>query len=1649
LEHRYAATVLAAVLSGDPVTELGDRVVPMRVRLQASDISPVDDLVVEGRAPDGGIRRVSVGVRRDPALTTSDSKSVPLVRSFLLVVTDHWESVTEGRWRVAMAVGVPSTAVQQTEELARIAQSVPSASEFREAVARQAATNEGVRRRLRHVEALVTAAATGEAELTEVDAGELTWRWLWALRVRKLRLEGVDETDRTFSVSTLRQVVADGSLATADAVFAALAELAGGWASAGARVDQAMLRRALSGFALSRSGSYEQAWSLLDGLARRLRDGLRPDLAAGEVRLELDRDEERSRLVSAIAKAGRAGSALVVEGEPDVGKSALTLRAAEHLTREGAAVMSLSLRDLPPAVVEVERLLGHRPVADVLAAGEVRPVRLLVIDGAESVMEGRGDLLREFAAAALRAGVGVVAVTRTDGAARVREVLRTAASLAGDGVTPAEYVVARLAPTERQTLVDTFRPLIRLGADARWEWLVGRPGLVDVLLRAGTVVEATEPLSEAAVFVAVWNGLVRNDEARPPEAASPDDRERAALAVARRVLNLPEGPLPGGAVWAELRSDGVLRAPANPALAAGDEFATDLIRDFALCRLFLTAGWEPLRAAEAPRWTIRAVRLACQAKLLSGQRIAVWRELRRDFEQIGEAAGERWAEVPVEALLTLGDAQTAMEQVWDELVARDQAGVKMLLRLAQLRYVTAGFGDPFTLAPVVAVTHGTGRDLGQHGRLSSRRTTGETIRELVLAWLRGMVRDGHGPDPLRQQVRDRILSTRPEAYDEFAVEALAMLGPDTDDRTEQWLRAVAADDPDRLCPAIESAGVAIGMSQARPQLLLDLTEAYYIIKHPDPDDDLWSGQGLEDEGIRDYKHGLGFDAPAAAWYYGPFFRLLNTLPVEAMMLINRMLDHAANARVRTAGQGPDDDLDLDGHDETNAGIDLDLLDIGPRHYVGDEHVWGWYRGSTTGPYPCMSALLAVERFADHLISNLNPSAAQVVVHMLLRDCHNLAMPGLVVGLLIRHRDKAADLLDPWLSAPDVWSLEFARATSEGLLHVQGPDSDDVVGRERRRLTPRDVAAEMVVRAMAADDQPRLDALSAVADRLLANAQARVGDSPDGDDQLIVVQGWASALRPENYHTHQTSDGSVFVQYKPPEPIASRFAPTAADLHRGSEALRLQSTYAGRDNDPDDWPVEMLAADIVLARRLVASPPVYGPLHPEDPIAAVAAAAITSHARGRITVDEDDLRWAADTVLTAAMSPRVDPMSHRTTIYPMAADRTAARAVPSLLLPAFDHLSVEPARINQALHALATSPYDEVRTAFVTGSAPVWTTPCSNGPKVHTACRRHVLLWAAAQTGLGDCRLGPWDQQAQRRLPKHLPPPYADTLPLVPQTDLLVDRLTMPIACAVAALRADCVSSQADTLLPVLLDAHRRGTDHRAAKNYRGRDDSQRELVARALIDLTLHGQPEPLVAHLRTFAANANALQQLLRDLATLSTYDYDLRQALPAVWPLVLRTTLDAIDAGADLQGNRHWVDYALGALLPSPQIRTADTDPDRTLRRARVDWLTPETLNGLVDRWLALATGEPKAADAIAQFARTTPTTWQATTGLEWLERVINNRYDKFANRCRFVINWLTELRETTTFDPGAARRWRSVVDGLAAAGDSRAVDLQRIDE
>ena len=170
-----------------------------------------------------------------------------------------------------------------------------------------------------------------------------------------------------------------------------------------------------------------------------------------------------------------------------------------------------------------------------LAGTATGEARLLVIDGAEAALEGRGQLLTEVATAALRAGLGVAAVTRTDGAGAVGQALADAATAGGLPVPVRKHEVPRLTAEEAAQITAAFTSVSRLAAEPRAAWLLGRPGLVDLLLRAGAAADLPEgPLSEADVFAAVWHHLVRRREVTDRGGPTPDAREQAMLSLARR-----------------------------------------------------------------------------------------------------------------------------------------------------------------------------------------------------------------------------------------------------------------------------------------------------------------------------------------------------------------------------------------------------------------------------------------------------------------------------------------------------------------------------------------------------------------------------------------------------------------------------------------------------------------------------------------------------------------------------------------------------------------------------------------------------------------------------------------------------------------------------------------------------------------------------------------------------------------------------------------------------------------------------------------------------------------------------------------------------------------------------------------------------------
>jgi hypothetical protein len=255
------------------------------------------------------------------------------------------------------------------------------------------------------------------------------------------------------------------------------------------------------------------------------------------------------------------------------------------------------------------------------------------------------------------------------------------------------------------------------------------------------------------------------------------------------------------------------------------------------------------------------------------------------------------------------------------------------------------------------------------------------------------------------------------------MELLALLGPDLGAEGEDLLRRVAEDDPYRLAPALESGLTGLRLCTYRPKLLVEIVEAYYL------DDDIGAedgfGGGLHDDGIRDHQFG-GLGTPFAAYYRGPFIWMLRSSFRESVACLNRLLNHAARFRVAEIqspewGQPGGRDLDLYRTELSITGAS--------RNYIGDEHVWLWYRGTGVGPYPCMSALQALELVCDEFIEAGTP--LDRLVSVLLEDCENLAMPALVVGILVRHLEKSGEALDPYLAEPAIWHLEFSRIVNEG------------------------------------------------------------------------------------------------------------------------------------------------------------------------------------------------------------------------------------------------------------------------------------------------------------------------------------------------------------------------------------------------------------------------------------------------------------------------------------------------------------------------------------------------------------------------------------------------------------------------------------------
>ena len=1672
-ERKVAVRYLTHMLVGDGAVELGDGRFVVGVAFQQAPEHSVDDLLISAARVDElePSLILAVGVRRSPDLVQSDESTRTLIRAFVREISSTPADGPEHR--VALVVAGAQAHAQQLGTLADLACRQMDAPSFLNLVRAPGRYSAAVRGRLDQIEALVRLALIdlGVADPGPETIQQRTWELLSRLTVLMARLEAPDEADWAAVTNALITVARGNDLHGAARLRDRLVALADEYAPTAAAVDLSLLQRDVHQVLDITTRRHRQGLQALAHLHERAIASVREDIASGDAvrTIRLDRGDAAAAL---LALAGSADVAVVAHGESGVGKSALAVRATTDAARcnpDATQTVCINLRHLPATTLALESFLGA-PLAALL--GELSaPQRLLVIDGADAISEGMLEPLRYLLDAAVRAEVTVIAVTANDTRQLVRD---TIAERSGADVS--EYLVPPLREDQVDDVVTTFGELAALATDPRSRELLRRPVVVDLLVRGGL---AGAPLSDADAMRQVWSGLVRRHERS--DRGTPDARELALLRLADLALCGGEALDGVGGIDPTaldgLRRDGLLRTSVDDPFRIGPEFAHDEVRRYAVARILLAHDSPTSKLVDAgvPRWALGAARLACQVLLASPDTPSNpmhgrFARLQQAFDAlVDDGHGDRWGDVPGEALLTLGDPNPVLRDAWPELRAEPGAGLQRLSRLVDQRLRDAnGLVRIIAIEPLV--------DL-----LLEEDTpwwSGEHLQDLLRDWLRALViADTPAGYPLRLRLRGRLVAAcaaadqrmqeqsaaaaaaraarsaeeieeertfmeshralfteigyprtrdrpRPEIPGEITedttVELLALLGPDLGDEGEAILRRIAQDAPSWLGPAVEELFTGRALATYRRGYLAELTEAYYL-------DDEECGSGFHEDGIREHRaRSLGV-TPLAAWYRGPFMALFQSDFRNGAATLNRMLNHAALTRARTlAGldhyDAPVDDTTLDAYR-----TELEITG-NRRVYVGDGHVWIWYRGTGVGPYPCISALQALERVCDQLIQIGIPLAN--IVATLLDGCENLAMVGLIVGLLVRHLEHADRLLDPYLTEPMIWHHEFTRVVHEtsGL----AAPSDGLAAPERRHWSLRQAAMLLVLRA----DNDRTGELRMIGQRLVETARRLVlQEEPiDGaavEENLAMVRAWASGLDHATYETHEADEG-VYIQSRPPDEIAEAMKRGNEEVQRAQEATRLIVRYYVQQKNGRVEPVsaEDLAADLTVARELLENPPALSAGDQWDTPTAVAAAAVEAHFTAGVELPEDLLRFAVDVVLRVGdgeASPR--QFEYEETYFEQGADRSAARVLPLLILPNAATLGSETqSHAVAAANNLARSIANEVRMHLARGLDRVWKVPCRD----QGTCHHDKALQIAIQT-MRDCVFGAWDPNTGRRDVLVLADPAEQSLAGTPDNAIYFSRLDAAIrAIAPATVAGICISARAREVLSVLLAAHRRSLlAYERNMDHRG---THALVAARALLTVAADGDDSPIYEHIVAYADNATLLGSFLRALSAAAEESPARAATAQKIWPTVVSHVLELHHSGHTPFGGRHDGDYTLASLMPN--AAGSVTYLYREVENEPIVWWDPQGWQAIVEQWLVLARGNPPCVDHLVSCLAALGREHQALIGLPWIASLVLADPSRVANRTFLLAYWLIEIRPAAA-EVGRLMEWQRVVDALVVAG------------
>lgn len=1629
LGHRVATSYLADVLLGAGRPET-DELPVVRVAFQTNPAEPVDDLRVEAENDEDRVV-VHIAARRAPQFIKSHLKTAELVGTLL----DQVDTFSDDeRAYVAVAVAGMTPAQREVQLLASLARDNATEADFHAQV-HEPKRQAGYANRYNHLTELVKRV---RPKATEDELRRLVWSLLNRLWILNFRVESDDEKDWVEIGNRLSPLARTGR-SGADVRNDLHSARATQFDQKGTVVDLPLLRRKMHSVLSSDAGRSRAAWAQLDVEQESSMVAVRHELAG---RVDLPRAALRAAVQDELVVAGTTGGAVLITGESGTGKSALTLSTIAALAAADSEFQCvvLNLRRTRDSVAALSSDLGMA-LSDVL--GEMSaPCRVLVVDAADAAAEGRGPLLRELAAAAHAAEVGLALV-----------VADTAVRDAADIIfsfypAPREFVVPGLDDDELRFVQEWVPTIAGALRNLPARSLYRRLSVVDLLARTGTTV--TTPLDDWGCLELVWGDLI----GRATGGSSGAARTAALLAMSEAALELPQSekmyPRPDHAALDTLRAD-LLVSPEN-LRKTEPEFAHEEVRRLATAVRLARADsvTEALKASGPKRWSMSAAKLACEGKLTGADDPhAEFAALLAQFNSLGDVSTVRWKDVPVEAALEMRNVYDLLRHRLDANAADSDDILATFVRVVSLHQRHENMIDVPRGEPVVRLL------VEQVDKLW--RQDDEKFR-LMCEWLNSALLVGwQAGNPTRVALRELLLGhwrthhpmtapddtpTEPETevvfnvFDGYTkrhrrrtlsweitheryIQLFALLGPDINDDVRACLSEVAADAPSRLQPAVDLDWCAFGLGLYDPRFLLQLTEAYYI-------DTQNGGERRRWNGVRDHQP-RGFRS-LTSHLHGPFWVLTSMCqPNDWAPVVNRILNHAANIRY----------LAEDGSGSAASGSKFTLaIDGAERTYFGDSDVWGWYRGNTNGPYPCMSALQAVERWVDRMVAG--GAGIEDVAATLLNGCENLAMPALVVGATIRHVGDDAKALDRYLVEPLVWQFEHFRVTHEGIGFMRAPD-DDITHPELRKWYLRDIVGLLVLNA---DKGRRVELRNLGAQLIANNARFDAGDS--------TVRRWAATLDADNMTT-EAVEGGVLISVKEPEDIEEELRPMRADMDRGNVLLGLQNKYwIPARQQKQGWtpptPVE-IAEDLARVKGLHDNPPEFAASDPYLGLAHVATAAVRSAAAGHPEAFGNNASFAITSILEI-LQQAADGAAHNIDALRYEQDigtrGAAAEALPHLLLPELAEqlaaADATPDDIAAAAAALGSLAATATCLKFARSCDEIWTHPCAGDPCIHMT----AYQWALDLARL--CEIGEFDEfddEVQQTPEVVIVGDIMARIPQIRPDRLDTSRLSATIRALGRAASSDvCITQLAQRDLQTLLhtQAHAMVTQEQSENTYFIDDDGAETIsAARALLQTRsrMDTDDDLLLAYATALAPSSHVFSAFLRDLAAVGAETEELAHAAREVWPTLFAHVLDQVEVNkATYSRSDSFNGYTLSNLLPNHPETTTQSMHDE-FGRNTFKWVHPDALIEFLPQWLPYAAGRSSCLLELIRFMRQLPIETQVAEGLGWLDTLCLSRTDRQLVSYAPMEEWLVEIKPEADAR-GAGGDWLNLVDRLVYAGN-----------